>query len=662
MISTTTVVISVNRLSSADLPTGLWAPGMRVMGNLRFSAKALLICVAFLVPLAWLSWSFYSTKAASIEFSAKERLGVEYHRVLFPVLDLAQQLRRDNVAQAATGQAPPNLADTLARLRAAQTQLAAQEQRLGAQLGTNQAYAAMQSAYAAAERSQGLEAVFVAHTAHVDAVLALLAAATDGSNLTLDPDIDSYYLMDAAFFRIPDIVETSGKLRGLGLAIMAAGSATPQQRQLVSDAIPIAEFQFRNMRDGLLKSYAANPALQGRLAADPVLASTEAFFKLARQSVIDQLDPSPQAQSALRAAANQAMESQYALASRLMDELDGLLLKRVGAMESDRALVTVVLAVGLSLAGYLFFCFYRVSDSGLKTIARHLNEMSAGDLRYHPQRPWGRDEASGVLLDLITAYDSLHALIRKVRHGARELHTASNEIAAASTDLAARTEASAAALEQQASAMEEIASIVGNTAANAQEAARFASDNAQVAERGGEIIAEVVSTMQGIHASSAKINDIIGVIDGIAFQTNILALNAAVEAARAGEAGRGFAVVASEVRQLAQRSAGAAKEIKSLIGTSVEQVTTGTRVVQGAGSTMAEVVTNARQINTFLSEIATSSKEQASGVEQVGQSIQDLDRTTQQNAALVEETNAAASALREQAELLQHEIANFKVA
>ncbi|MDO9158094.1 MAG: methyl-accepting chemotaxis protein, partial [Burkholderiaceae bacterium] len=314
------------------------------------------------------------------------------------------------------------------------------------------------------------------------------------------------------------------------------------------------------------------------------------------------------------------------------------------------------------LAGYLFFCFYRVSDSGLKTIARHLNEMSAGDLRYHPQRPWGRDEASGVLLDLITAYDSLHALIRKVRHGARELHTASNEIAAASTDLAARTEASAAALEQQASAMEEIASIVGNTAANAQEAARFASDNAQVAERGGEIIAEVVSTMQGIHASSAKINDIIGVIDGIAFQTNILALNAAVEAARAGEAGRGFAVVASEVRQLAQRSAGAAKEIKSLIGTSVEQVTTGTRVVQGAGSTMAEVVTNARQINTFLSEIATSSKEQASGVEQVGQSIQDLDRTTQQNAALVEETNAAASALREQAELLQHEIANFKVA
>jgi methyl-accepting chemotaxis protein len=172
----------------------------------------------------------------------------------------------------------------------------------------------------------------------------------------------------------------------------------------------------------------------------------------------------------------------------------------------------------------------------------------------------------------------------------------------------------------------------------------------------------VVDTMQEIHASSSKINDIIGVIDGIAFQTNILALNAAVEAARAGEAGRGFAVVAAEVRQLAQRSAGAAKEIKGLISDSVDKIDSGTRVVQGAGSTMTEVVENAKQINMFLKEIATSAKEQASGVEQVGQSIQELDRSTQQNAALVEETTSAAAALRHQAEVLQQEIANFRVA
>jgi methyl-accepting chemotaxis protein len=168
--------------------------------------------------------------------------------------------------------------------------------------------------------------------------------------------------------------------------------------------------------------------------------------------------------------------------------------------------------------------------------------------------------------------------------------------------------------------------------------------------------------MQGIHASSAKISDIIGVIDSIAFQTNILALNAAVEAARAGEQGRGFAVVASEVRNLAQRSAGAAKEIKELISASVEQINDGTRVVQSAGDVMAEVVASARQINTILSEIATASKEQAAGVEQVGHAIQELDRNTQQNAALVEESSAAAAALKAQAELLQTEIANFRVA
>jgi methyl-accepting chemotaxis protein len=217
-------------------------------------------------------------------------------------------------------------------------------------------------------------------------------------------------------------------------------------------------------------------------------------------------------------------------------------------------------------------------------------------------------------------------------------------------------------LEEQASAMEEIGSTVAHTAGTAQEAAEFSVRNARVADQAGDTIQQVVSTMQRIHASSAKIGDIIGVIDSIAFQTNILALNAAVEAARAGEQGRGFAVVASEVRNLAQRSAGAAKEIKELISASVEQINDGTRVVQSAGDVMAEVVASARQINTLLSEIATASKEQAAGVEQVGQAIQELDRNTQQNAALVEETSAAAAALKAQAELLQKEIANFRVA
>jgi len=324
-------------------------------------------------------------------------------------------------------------------------------------------------------------------------------------------------------------------------------------------------------------------------------------------------------------------------------------------------LAAVALGACLMVALYVFVGFYRVNKGGLEQISLHLNAMAEGDLRHIPQEPWGRDEPAQLMAEMKKVYHALHELIRKVRHGARELHTASQEIASASADLAARTEASAAALEQQSSAMEQIGSTVGLTSDRAQNAARFAADNAEVAQVGGKVIADAVSTMQGIQASSAKISDIIGVIDGIAFQTNILALNAAVEAARAGESGRGFAVVAAEVRNLAQRSAGAAREIKGLITTSVEQVHSGTQVVQQAGQTLAEVVNNALKINQYLGDIATSSREQASGVGQVSQSIQDLDRSTQQNAALVEQTTAAAEALRQQAEVLQSEIANFRV-
>jgi methyl-accepting chemotaxis protein len=253
-------------------------------------------------------------------------------------------------------------------------------------------------------------------------------------------------------------------------------------------------------------------------------------------------------------------------------------------------------------------------------------------------------------------------LIRKVRHSARALHSAAGEISAASMDLGGRTEATAASLEEQASAMEEISSTVKMTSERASQAATFAVDNSEVAQKGGAVFTEVVATMRDIHNSSSKIGDIIGVIDGIAFQTNILALNAAVEAARAGEAGRGFAVVASEVRTLAQRSASAAKEIKDLISDSVSKVECGTRVVEGAGQTMTQVVSNARQINDYLAEIATAAREQSLGVGEVGRAIQELDKATQQNAALVEETNAAAGALTAQADELQGEIANFRVA
>jgi methyl-accepting chemotaxis protein len=319
-----------------------------------------------------------------------------------------------------------------------------------------------------------------------------------------------------------------------------------------------------------------------------------------------------------------------------------------------------VFGLALVVAGYLFLSFYRVMDGGLKETRRHLRAMTEGDLTTSPH-PWGDDEAAQLMFELRHMQESLRRIVVNVRGSSESIVHASSEIASASMDLSNRTEQTAANLEQSASSMEEISSTVKSTADNVRQAATVAADNAQAAARGGTVIAEVVSTMDGINASSKRIGDIIGVIDGIAFQTNILALNAAVEAARAGEQGRGFAVVATEVRSLAQRSAQAAREIKTLIASSVEQVESGAQVVRGAGATMQELVGNAGRMNALLAQISTAASEQSDGVAQVGTAVSELDRMTQQNAALVEETAAAAAALQDQANGLAREVGRFKL-
>jgi methyl-accepting chemotaxis protein len=248
-----------------------------------------------------------------------------------------------------------------------------------------------------------------------------------------------------------------------------------------------------------------------------------------------------------------------------------------------------------------------------------------------------------------------------VRGASDTIVAASGEISGGASDLHARTEMSAANLEQTASAMEQISSTVRSNEATVDEAARLATTNSQAAERGGRIIGQLVQTMQSINSSSGRIGDIIGTIDGIAFQTNILALNAAVEAARAGEQGRGFAVVASEVRALAQRSSAAAKEIKTLITASVEQVEGGVRVVREAGVTIDEIVGSAGQVHKLLAEVAVRAREQTAGVSQSAKAVHELDSVTQQNAALVEQTAAAATTLKDQAHSLAGEVAQFKL-
>ncbi|OYU26616.1 MAG: hypothetical protein CFE41_15245 [Burkholderiales bacterium PBB2] len=293
-----------------------------------------------------------------------------------------------------------------------------------------------------------------------------------------------------------------------------------------------------------------------------------------------------------------------------------------------------------------------------KVAARYLQAIADGDLTC--SIPLRAGDSHSLMASLDQMQQGLARVVNAVREGSEGVATASSEIAMGNSDLSGRTELQASALQQTAASMDQLGSTVNQNAENARQANQMARQASLVAEKGGSAVGEVVSLMRSINESSRRISDITGVIDGIAFQTNILALNAAVEAARAGEQGRGFAVVAAEVRSLAQRSANAAKEIKSLITTSGEQIESGGIQVDRAGQTMQEVVSSIQQVTTIVHEIAQASAEQSRGVQQVGEAITQMDQATQQNAALVEESAAAAESLRSQAQSLVQSVSVFK--
>jgi methyl-accepting chemotaxis protein len=316
--------------------------------------------------------------------------------------------------------------------------------------------------------------------------------------------------------------------------------------------------------------------------------------------------------------------------------------------------------IGGALGAAVAFFLIRGIGNAIGQALRLAQSVADGDLTQTIHVD-SNDEIGQLLATLQKMNASLAGIVTQVRTGSDAIGAASQQIATGNMDLSSRTEQQASSLEETAASMEELTSTVKHNADNARQANLLAKAASSVAERGGAVVEQVVGTMQDIHAASGKIADIIGVIDGIAFQTNILALNAAVEAARAGEQGRGFAVVASEVRSLAQRSAAAAKEIKTLIGDSVEKVDTGAKLVDQAGSTMDEVVASVKRVTDLISEIAAASEEQRSGIEQVSQAVGHMDEVTQQNAALVEEAAAASEAMQEQALRLSQTVAVFQL-
>ena len=638
---------------------GAWAPGVRLFRSMGFGSKALIMGSVMALPLLVALWLLKGHWSSQIEFSEREREGVATMQAFMPVLKGVLDTR--NATRATLGGFDGSTAYKKARaetdkaLGALQSRLAHSKDPLGLAPAVNKlesAWVATASAKNGAD-DKGRTVFGPVTAAGVD----LLTRIGDDSNLVLDPDLDSFYLINALVLSVPKTMESVGQVWGWGTYAAKKGGIGVDNEakwhvwsaQVLSGTQEAAEYLGRALK--------ANPALAG----DIDLKAFDRALKLREKGEKAVFDAQVTDAAIYFAEGQQALTDVMGLYERAMPALDKLLQARIDKLYSQERLALGMSLASALLALYLFVSFRKVLEGGLREVAFHIDAMRDGDLTTQP-RAWGGDEVAQLMGTLKEMQLSLNRIVSRVRDASSSIVLASGEIASASMDLSHRTEQAAANLERSASSMEQIGSTVSQTADNVSQAAGVASDNANVAAQAGLEIGQMVRTMQDIHGSSSKICDIIGTIDSIAFQTNILALNAAVEAARAGEQGRGFAVVASEERNLAQRSALAAREIKSLITASVQQVETGTRTVRSAGQTMEQLVDNAGRINGLLAEVSTAAREQSQGVAAVGESVTELDKMTQQNAALVEETAAAASALKDQAQGLANEVASFRMA
>ncbi len=635
-------------------PHAFWAPGVRLFQQLRFGWKACLISLAFLVPLLVLALAYEASTRATVAQARSELHGVDGLQALEPWMIEVQKQRRLVLSGMAAEVDMAAIERSRSRFQAVVASMPAEIDLRRAL----QAAAAAQQSLAQGGLTASSPQFEWRMQHYVKTLVDLRTELLDESALTLDPDQDSYYLMTVAGEISSDLIESISRSRAVAGALQRAQAADAAEvRRLYG-----TWFQGQDRIADLMKAAERAGQMNARVKTtlDPAKASqaAEAFFTAASSAWFD--DTFRADVERLNPVGQTAVNELRALAERSTVLLRELLQKRLEATERSRRLVGGLGAACLLVAAYLFYAFYRSMAGGLGEVGRHLEAMTRGDLTERAE-PRGRDEAAHLVGLLAQMQEGLRAMVAQVRQASHGIVTASSQIAAGSSDLSARTEQTAASLEESASAMEQIGATVRQTAANTEEATQMAARNATLATRGGAVMADMVGTMQAIQESSSRIADIIGVIDAIAFQTNILALNAAVEAARAGEQGRGFAVVASEVRALAKRTTDAAREIKSLISTSVERVERGTTVAQDAGAAIQEIVGSAERIQALLSEIATGSREQTDGIGHVSDAVQQLDRSTQQNAAMVEETAAAAASLLDQANGLVTQVGRFRL-
>lgn len=634
---------------------GWLSPGVRLFRGIGFHAKASWLALAFVLPLIMLLSFFGSSANEQVEFARSERLGLTYVNPVLDLVHLAQARRQAAIDQSS------DLLELQNKVSAAFEKVRAKQIELGRTFATDKSFKALEDAHAAllkAPTAATPDDTFDAHTQYINTALDLVREIASGSQLVLDPESETFHLMEMSVLLGPVQQENTASMAVMGTLVLQTHEMTASRHDHIVERHSLQGYIDKGVENAYQTSIGADADLAKQFDMEGTDAATDAFLAALNGQVMGS-ELSGDA-SNLRALGNAAVNKQIELPQKVRERLDAQLQSRIVRIQSTLAGQLAVVALFLCMAGYLMLSFYKVMMGGLQEVAGHLNEICAGNLSTSPA-PWGKDEMAQLMVSLAAMQSNLRHVVSTVLESSSKVHSASTEITEATHDLSRRTEQAAANLEETATSTEQISSTIKQTADTVEGAMSIVRSNATVAARGGDVIDQVEQTMQGIQGSSKKIGEIIGVIDSIAFQTNILALNAAVEAARAGEQGRGFAVVATEVRALAGRSSAAAKEIKTLITDSISQVTSGGKIVTDAGATMRDIVGNADKIAALMGDIATATREQSNGVNLVGAAVNQLDQTTQQNAALVEQTAAATTSLSDQAKRLADEVAFFRL-
>ncbi|HMN93182.1 MAG TPA: methyl-accepting chemotaxis protein [Hydrogenophaga sp.] len=502
---------------------------------------------------------------------------------------------------------------------------------------------------------------FERHSALIARQLVLIEDIADASGMSQDSNASNYHLIQSVLVHLPRLTETLGQARAQGSLALARGELGGTQRTGLSTLMSLSRLHVDQARRSLDKALAGQADLRAALGGkgDAAWAAADSAFALVDREVL-RADALSRDSSDFFGAVTGHIDTQFALVDEAFRALGTRL--STHAADSLQGLILLLTGMGMLLGtgAAIMWAIARQTSGAIAKAVRVAETVASGDLTSSIE-VHSTDETGQLLIALRTMNGSLAEMVHTVRQGSDNIATGSTQIATGNADLSARTETQASNLEETAASMEQLTSTVQQNAETSREAARIAREARQAAEEGGQVVGRVVATMQDINDSSRRISDIIGVIDGIAFQTNILALNAAVEAARAGEQGRGFAVVAGEVRSLAKRSADAAREIKQLIGQSVERVESGTGLVAQAGDSVGRIVEQVARVSQLIDGITLASQEQSDGIAQVGSAVAQLDQVTQQNAALVEESAAAAESLRSQAEQLARVVGAFRL-